>query len=123
MSTLLNPSSAIARRTARDPLEILHQDGSMVIVNKPGGLLVHRSHESSDRVFLLQELARQLDLRVYPVHRLDRAASGAIAFALSSDAARKLQANLSAGDARKEYLALVRGSAPTRGVIERALTQ
>ena len=95
----------------------------MVVVNKPGGLLVHRSHESSDRVFLLQELAHQLDRRVYPVHRLDRAASGAITFALSSDAARKLQANLSADDSRKEYLALVRGSAPIRGVIERALTQ
>jgi tRNA pseudouridine65 synthase len=108
---------------ARDFLEILHQDEEVVIVNKPGGLLVHRSHESSDRVFLLQELARQIDRRVYPVHRLDRAASGAIAFALSSGAARKLQANLSAADSRKEYLALVRGSAPTRGVIERALTQ
>jgi tRNA pseudouridine65 synthase len=110
-------------RSVRAPLEILHRDESIVVVNKPGGLLVHRSHESSDRVFLLQELARQLDRRVYPVHRLDRAASGAIAFALSSDSARNLQANLSAADSRKEYLALVRGSAPVAGVIERALTQ
>ena len=129
---LLFPSDFVATREktmnadeARpfDSLAILYQDESVVIVNKPGGLLVHRSSESSDRVFLLQELARQLDRHVYPVHRLDRAASGAIAFALSSDAARKLHANLSAGDARKEYLALVRGSAPAGGVIDRALTQ
>ena len=106
-----------------DSLAILYQDESMVIVNKPGGLLVHRSRESSDRAFLLQKLARQLDRHVYPVHRLDRAASGAIVFALSSDTARKLHANLSAGDSLKEYLALVRGSAPVRGVVDRALTQ
>ncbi len=106
---------------ARRPLQILHQDDAIVIVNKPGGLLVHRSRESSDRVFLLQELAHQLDRRVYPVHRIDRAASGAISFALSGDVARRLQANLSATDSRKEYLALVRGSAPITGVIDRAL--
>jgi tRNA pseudouridine65 synthase len=94
----------------------------MVIVNKPGGLLVHRSRESRDRVFLLQRLANQVGERLYPVHRLDRAASGAVVFGLSSRAARDLHINLSAGDARKEYLALVRGSAPAAGVIDRPLS-
>lgn len=104
------------------PFEILWQDDDIVVVSKPGGLLVHRSYESRDRVFLLQELARQVDRHLYPVHRLDRAASGAIAFAFSSDTARKLHESLRADDARKEYLALVRGSAPESGVIERPLT-
>jgi tRNA pseudouridine65 synthase len=102
--------------------DILFEDPHLVVADKPGGLLVHRSRESGDRVFLLQELRNQLGRLLYPVHRLDRAASGAIAFGLSSEAARALQASLQAGDALKEYLALVRGSAPERGETERALT-
>jgi len=106
----------------RGPYEILYRDADVVVVNKPGGLLVHRTGESQDRVFLLQELRRQLGVHLYPAHRLDRAASGVIAFGLSSQAARDLQAGLVADDARKEYLALVRGSTPERGESQRPLT-
>ena len=51
-----------------------------------------------------------------------RAASGAIAFALSSSAARELQAALEHDDTLKEYLTLVRGSTPESGTIDRPLT-
>jgi tRNA pseudouridine65 synthase len=94
------------------PIPILHLDDDFVAASKPGGLIVHRTRESSDRVFLLQELSAQVGRFLYPVHRLDRAASGAIIFAFSSEAARLLQAALGAEDARKEYLTLVRGSPP-----------
>ncbi|MBN1441628.1 MAG: pseudouridylate synthase [Planctomycetes bacterium] len=103
-------------------IEVLHIDEEVVVVNKPGGLLVHRSRESADRRFLLQELGGQLGRILYPVHRLDRAASGAIAFAFSSDAARRLHANLAADDAIKEYIALVRGETPEAGESTRPLT-
>jgi tRNA pseudouridine65 synthase len=103
------------------PLEILHLDDWLVVASKPGGMLVHRSAEAADRVFLLQELREAVGRHLYPVHRLDRAASGAIAFAFSSEGARELQARLGAADACKEYLALVRGSTPERGEIDRPL--
>lgn len=103
-------------------IDILHADDAVVVANKPPGLLVHRSPRSSDRVFLLQELGRKLDRHLYPVHRLDRAASGTIAMAFSPEDASKLQAALSAGDAVKEYLALVRGETPERGESDRPLT-
>jgi len=96
------------------PIPLLHLDDDFVAASKPGGLIVHRTRESSDRVFLLQELSAQVGRFLYPVHRLDRAASGAIIFAFSSEAARLLQAALGAEDARKEYLTLVRGSPPER---------
>jgi tRNA pseudouridine65 synthase len=101
--------------------EVLHFDDEVVVVNKPGGILVHRSFEAPDRVFVLQELSRQLGRWLFPVHRLDRAASGVLAFALSSDAARRLQAAMGAADARKEYLALVRGLAPEAGAVDKPL--
>ncbi len=107
---------------ANDPIDILYQDEQVLVADKPPGLLVHRSRESSDRVFLLQQLRDQVGRYLYPVQRLDRAASGAISFALSSEAARDLQASLTSTTARKEYLVLVRGSAADSGEIERPLT-
>jgi tRNA pseudouridine65 synthase len=117
----VNPENDADRANAAG-ISVLYRDDVLVIADKPGGMLVHRSRESSDRVFLLQELRNQLGQHLYPVHRIDRAASGAIAFALSSDAARAVQAALGRDDARKEYLVLVRGSAPAAGEIDRPLT-
>jgi tRNA pseudouridine65 synthase len=102
-------------------IEVLLQDEAIVVVAKPPGLLCHRSTESGDRVFLLQTLRNQLGRLVYPVHRLDRAASGAIAFALGSDEARLLQAALGAPESRKEYLVLVRGETPASWESKRPL--
>jgi tRNA pseudouridine65 synthase len=104
------------------PLEILYRDDALVAVAKPGGLLVHRTREANDRLFLLQEMRRQLGLFVYPVHRLDRAASGVLVFALSSDDARRLQAALGAADAVKEYLVLARGVTPERWEVDLPLS-
>lgn len=109
------------RSSSSHPLEILYQDSHWVVANKPSGLLVHRSNESSDTVFLLQELRNQLGTHVFPVHRLDRPASGAIALGLSSEAAATLQQALQSPSARKEYLALARGKTPAQGMIDRAL--
>lgn len=94
----------------------------MVAVSKPGGLIVHRTRESSDRIFLLQELGAQLGRFLYPIHRLDRASSGVIVFAFSSESAALLQASLSSPEARKEYLVLVRGSTPDRWESDGALS-
>ncbi len=104
------------------PIPILYRDECLLAVNKPSGLLVHRSAESSDRVFLLQIVRAQTGAFLYPVHRLDRATSGVVVFALSSDDARELQERMRAPDAVKEYLALVKGEAPLSGVIDRPLT-
>ena len=115
-------SPSVPGSTRPGPLAVLYQDDHIVAVSKPGGLLVHRSRESSDRVFLLQTLRDQIGNRIYPVHRLDRAASGVIVFALSSDDARLLQENLARAEVRKEYVTLVRGSTEDRFESRRPLT-
>ncbi len=106
----------------KDEIPILHLDDAVVVASKPGGLLVHRSRESTDTVFLLQRLGYQLGRFLYPIHRLDRAASGVIAMALSREAAKNLQSNMQAEDAIKEYIVLVRGEAPEQGETDRPLT-
>lgn len=94
---------------AQAPLEILYRDQHLIAVHKPPGLLVHRSWISSDREFLLQRLRDQIGQRVWPVHRLDRATSGVILFALDPDTAQRLTQAFSERAVSKTYLALVRG--------------
>jgi tRNA pseudouridine65 synthase len=91
-------------------LDILYQDDDLVAINKPSGLLVHRSmidrHETE---FAIQTTRDQIGQFVYPVHRLDKPTSGVLLFALSSDVARKLTQQFMDKRVQKRYLAVVRG--------------
>ena len=101
-------------------LKLLHQDGSLVAVDKPSGLPVHRGW-SRERTVALTLARDRLGRHVYPVHRLDQATSGVLLFALDPEAARRLQEQLAAGTVRKRYLALVRGITPAEGVIDHSI--
>ncbi|WP_078121530.1 pseudouridine synthase [Thiosocius teredinicola] len=100
------------------PLTILYRDEHYVAIDKPPGLLVHRSPISQDQVFALQLLRDQLGRRVYPVHRLDRATSGVLLFGLSADAARSLVQQFESRQVDKSYLAVARGWLHGSGVID-----
>jgi len=105
-------------------LDILYQDQWLVAVNKPAGLLVHRSiidrHETR---FAMQMLRDQIGQHVYPVHRLDKPTSGVLLFALNSDTARKMNALFADRETEKEYLAVVRGYVDEQGVIDYPLKE
>lgn len=89
-------------------LEILYQDDELVAVNKPAGMLVHRSFlDKHETVFVMQTLRDQLGQHVFPLHRLDRPTSGVLLFALSSDVARLMGERQ--GSWQKTYVAVVRG--------------
>lgn len=109
-------------------LEILYQDTDCVAVNKPAGMLVHRSWlDSHETQFVVQTLRDQLGQYVYPVHRLDKPTSGVLLFALSSDVAKSLCQQFEANIVQKTYLAMVRGylvlDGQTSGVIDYPLKQ
>lgn len=100
-------------------LDILFQDEEIVAINKPHGLLVHRSPIASDvQVFALQILREQLGTRVYPVHRLDRKTAGVLLFTLTRESLINLSNQFIAGTVSKKYLAIVRGYTPESGVID-----
>ena len=88
-----------------------------VVVDKPAGVSVHRGWDE-DRYPMLQRVRDALGAWVYPVHRLDRATSGALLFARTSEAAAALQAAFRARTVDKRYLALVRGRPDDAGVID-----
>ena len=94
-------------------LEILYRDEYIVAINKPSGMLVHRSEiDRHETRFVLQLLRNQLKQRVYPVHRLDKPTSGVLVFALSSDIASAMVKQWQQRAVEKRYLAIVRGYMP-----------
>jgi tRNA pseudouridine65 synthase len=98
-------------------LRILYQDASCVAVDKPSGMIVHRGWANDDRD--LMRLTRDAVGRyVYPLHRLDRGASGVVLFALDEHAARTLNRGFAEGTIDKRYLALTRGHPPEHGRID-----
>ncbi|MFK7819086.1 MAG: pseudouridine synthase [Planctomycetaceae bacterium] len=104
------------------PLEILFQDDVCVAINKPPGLLVHRTSVASDASeFAVQLLRDQIQQKVFPVHRLDRPTSGVLLFALSSEAARTFAKQFESRAVQKIYTAFVRGHCLDSGVLDRPL--
>ncbi|UFH56109.1 pseudouridine synthase [Spirosoma sp. KNUC1025] len=102
MNPLTAPTSSL--------LPILYRSADLVAINKPHGLLVHRSPIASDASeFAVQLLRDQLGQRVYPVHRLDRKTGGVLLFALTDVLNSAMQTLFAAGDVEKTYLAIVRG--------------
>jgi len=88
-----------------------------VVVDKPSGLSVHRGDDQGS-VFALNLTRNAIGRWVYPVHRLDRATSGVLVFALSPEHARTIQWSFDTRDVEKTYLVLVRGKPPPSGVID-----
>jgi tRNA pseudouridine65 synthase len=107
-----------------DPLAIIYQDEYLVAINKPSGLLTHRSWiDKQETRFAIQMLRDQINHYVYPVHRLDKPTSGVLLFALSQETARTLSAQISSHELCKQYLAVVRGYCDTSGVIDYPLKE
>lgn len=104
-------------------LSILYRDEYLIAIDKPAGLLVHRSavdrHETR---FAVQLLRDQIGKRVQPVHRLDRGTSGVLLFAFDPGITRNLSEQFERHAVRKTYLAVVRGWPPESGCIDHPLT-
>jgi len=105
-------------------LEILYQDEYLVAINKPSGLLVHKSpidrHETE---FALQMVRDQIGQYVYPIHRLDKPTSGVLLFALSAEILKTMSLLFRSHEVSKEYIAIVRGYTQAEDLIDYPLKQ
>jgi tRNA pseudouridine65 synthase len=103
-------------------IEIVYEDAALIAVNKPAGLLVHRSQIAADETdFLLERLHKQVGSSLFLAHRLDRATSGIILLAKSREIAGELGRRFMTREVRKRYLAVLRGWPDPEGVIDYAL--
>ncbi|MFC3150329.1 pseudouridine synthase [Litoribrevibacter euphylliae] len=103
-------------------LKIIYQDDDMVVIDKPSGLLVHRSKMAHGvKEFALQLLRDQIGKKVYPVHRLDRPTSGILVFALSEQVLAEISTQFEHCQVHKTYQCVVRGYTES-GVIDHPLS-
>ncbi|WP_456382322.1 tRNA pseudouridine(65) synthase TruC [Hydrogenimonas sp.] len=107
-----------------EPLRILYEDERLVAVDKPSGLLVHRSWiDKEETAFALQMVRDMTGRYVYPVHRLDKPTSGVLLFAFDRETARRMGELFAEGAVRKRYVAVVRGYVDEEGVIDYPLRE
>lgn len=100
-------------------LKIIYEDDHYVAINKPSGLLVHRTRIAEEKKeFALQLLRDQLGYRLFPAHRLDRGTSGVLLFAKNTDAAAPIVKAFVEREPSKVYYAIVRGYTPEEGEID-----
>lgn len=109
-------------------LRILYQDEHLVAVDKPAGFHVHPPEDETLRISpnfnSLHLLKKQLGKYLYPVHRLDRATSGVLIFALQSETARLIAKLFQNRQIKKTYYCVVRGwTSAESGTIDRPLAQ
>jgi 23S rRNA pseudouridine1911/1915/1917 synthase len=130
ISVELQPVADTSVEPESIPLTIAYEDATMLIVDKPAGLVVHPSagHTSGTLVHALLGRARDRGealgsvagvARPGIVHRLDKDTSGLLAVAKTDEAQASLMRQFGDRSIEKEYLALVRGAPPAvRGRIE-----
>ncbi|NDY89926.1 pseudouridine synthase [Ideonella livida] len=120
------------------PIALIHHDAHLLVVDKPAGLLVHRSaldaHETDT---LVERLQRQLGLGpqdfLAPAHRLDKGTSGLLVLARQRAAAQALGLQFDPGHAapdaprpdrpHRRYLTLVRGWPPLQTRVDHPLAR
>ncbi len=99
--------------SVRRALAVVHEDATIVVVNKPAGWLVEPlPGEEAGEVTLVDVLEDRLrHRRVHPfvVHRIDRDTSGLVLFALSASARDHLKAQFERRTPERAYLAILNG--------------
>jgi len=104
------------------PLDILHEDDELLVVNKPAGQVSHPAFKNASGT-LLNALLAHASGRWTPalVSRLDKGTSGLVLVAKRADVHASLQRLSQRNGVEKDYLAVVRGKPPARGTIDLAL--
>lgn len=119
----VNPGQRIALWPAADPrradiaagqLQVVWRDERVLVVCKPAGLPTQPPPRGGDALSLRVQALLGAGAYLGEIHRLDRDASGLVAYALDAQAARHLASQFAAHRARRRYLACVRSRVPVR---------
>lgn len=103
-------------------LEIVFENDLLVAINKPHGLLAHRSVLARDaKQFAVQQLRNQIGQHVFPIHRLDRKTAGVMVFCKQKQYLDSYFSLFRERQVDKTYHAIVRGFTKDEGVIDYAL--
>lgn len=117
-------ASAKAANSSPSHLEVLYSDRDLIAINKPAGLLsVGTTKETQQHALAIlrkQLSSRSQDVKLWPVHRIDRDTSGVLLFATSREMREAVMTNWDR--AEKTYLAVVEGNPnPAQGSINQPM--
>ena len=123
------PKPPAGARPEDIPLNILHEDSDLIVIDKPAGMVVHigAGHEGGTLVNALLQRGNSLssgseEHRPGIVHRLDKETSGCIVVAKNDRTHAALSAQFADRQVKKTYLAIVRGSPRhAKGTIDLAI--
>lgn len=103
-------------------LDIVYEDDSLIVINKPAGLVVHPGSGNWQGTMLNALLHHAAELNTVPragiVHRLDKDTSGLLVVAKTLEAQTHLVRQLQKHTVNRDYLALVLGSVSTGGSVD-----
>ena len=101
------------------PLQVLHEDDAVLVIDKPAGLVVHPGAGNPDGTLVNALLHRDPGLAALPragiVHRLDKDTSGVMVVARTLQAQTALVEQLSSREVHRQYLAVVVGALVSGG--------
>jgi tRNA pseudouridine synthase 9 len=101
-----------------DPIEVIHEDETMIVINKPAGVPVHPAGRYNfNSVTEILKAERGPDFIPYPCNRLDRLTSGIMFIGKDPKAAEELGIQIKGRTVRKEYIARVVGKFPDGEVV------
>ena len=133
VTILQKEEEAITIQPEDIPLDIVFEDDSLIVVNKPSGMVVHPSkgHYSGTLVNALlyhsNSLSDSTSEEIYRpglVHRIDKDTSGLLVIAKNNDVHQKLAEQISENKMNREYIAIVDGHfAHETGVIDAPLSR
>jgi 23S rRNA pseudouridine1911/1915/1917 synthase len=116
----LPPESGVPAQ--KMPLDIVHQDAQLLIINKPPGLVVHPGAGNREHTLQNALLAHDTKLKRVPraglVHRIDKDTSGLLVVARTLEAHTALVTELAAHEIEREYLALCTGAMTGGGTVD-----
>jgi 23S rRNA pseudouridine1911/1915/1917 synthase len=115
--TLVEPGLAFSLWREAEPepetpltFGVIHDDGELLVVDKPAGLPIHPTARYFEHTFTAVAKARYPDRKVDPAHRLDRETSGLLACGFAPEWTTRLKASFAAGRVEKAYLAIAVGA-------------
>ena len=120
------PAQETGEHRAEDiPLDIVFEDATVIVVNKPAGLVVHPGSGNWSGTMLNALLRHAPNLSRVPragiVHRLDKDTSGLLVVAKTLEAQTELVRQLQARTVRREYLAVAHGRITRNGRVDRPI--
>ena len=109
------------------PLNIIHEDEDLIVINKPSGLTVHPGAGNLSGTLANALLAHNLDFQTVPragiVHRLDKDTSGIMVAAKNLKAHASLVNQISKRQIKREYEAIITGYITVGGTIKTKISR